>query len=352
MNILYVTDNLISSSVFKSQVDNICNAHSEFNEVKVLAFCKPKDLNYTNESRYELIKFMRLPLFSIEPVATFIATMFYRKELFDWADIIHCRGHGPMLMASKLLDKYSLDKKIIFDVRGAVVNEIREAKSNRVYQFISDKLKITEEQCFKRADSLFYVSDSMRVHFSSLYDIKCNNAIIPTIVNEKYFKPMPDMRDEIRCKEGFEGKFVYVYSGGKDYWQNLDLILKKFSQMIKLDSNIVLLLLVIDLEYLNKLIVELGICRDNIVIKSLEYEDVGKYLNASDAGLIIRSNSIVNLVASPTKINEYVACGLKIVDSLDEIGNLEYNANYLSENYMPLHSAIERQCEVYRNLIK
>jgi glycosyltransferase involved in cell wall biosynthesis len=50
------------------------------------------------------------------------------------------------------------------------------------------------------------------------------------------------------------------------------------------------------------------------VISSL-VEEVGKYLEASDLGLLLRENHVVNRVASPTKFAEYLLCGLPVVIS-------------------------------------
>lgn len=353
MNILYITDNLTSSSVFRSQVHNLCNAHSNHNNVKVMAFCKLNDLTVRIEdSQYELIRFIRPPVFSVPIIAKLVSLFFNSKCLFEWADIIHCRGHGPSLVSFYLQDKFGVYKPTIVDIRGAVVEEVKNANQSYMNHLLSQEILRTEEIIFKRASYFFFVSENMKNYFNDIYDLNSNYlSVFPTIVNENFFYTMPDVRDSLRGELKLNSKFVYVYSGGQAYWQNINEILSSFDEKAKDDKNIHLLMLVLDKAFVLNLLEQLNINIKNVTVLSLKYEDVGKYLNACDAGLIIRDDSIVNYVASPTKINEYIACGLKIVDDLAEIGNYSYTSRLWGENYMSLDDAVREQSHIYKSLV-
>uniref|UniRef100_UPI002630F3D7 hypothetical protein n=1 Tax=uncultured Campylobacter sp. TaxID=218934 RepID=UPI002630F3D7 len=87
---------------------------------------------------------------------------------------------------------------------------------------------------------------------------------------------------------------------------------------------------------------------DNFYIDSLPYDKVPLYLNAADFGVIIRNDDLINFVASPTKINEYLACGLKIINDLDQIG---VNQKFLNVEYRDIESIISEQDSIYSALL-
>ena len=55
--------------------------------------------------------------------------------------------------------------------------------------------------------------------------------------------------------------------------------------------------------------------RENVICKSLGFAEVPHYLNAADVAFLFRDNVVMNAVASPTKLAEYMACGLPIISS-------------------------------------
>ncbi|WP_299016334.1 glycosyltransferase [uncultured Photobacterium sp.] len=350
MKILYITDNLASSSVFRSQVHTICESHSQNHEVKLLAFCKPIDMGYKSNCGYELIKVRRPPLFSTSVVSHLQTLFFTNRKLFEWADVIHCRGHGPSLMAINILKKFGIKKPIISDVRGALVDEISESSDSYIHKFIATMIYKAERKIFSKADHFFFVSSNMKAHFLNKYSVDKECNVFPTVVNHSIFKSMPEARKAIRKELKIDDNFVYVYSGGASYWQNLDNILSAYKDAKLKHPSIFLLILTPEKEQVVKLVEEARIPKDDYTILSLNYEDVGKYLNAADAGLIIRSDSIVNHVASPTKVNEYISCGLKVVDDLNQFGNQSYTASNWVDNYMVLEQVLAEQSAVYQKL--
>ena len=62
----------------------------------------------------------------------------------------------------------------------------------------------------------------------------------------------------------------------------------------------------------------------NIINKFVPYSEVPGYLSAGDISFIWRDKSIVNKVASPVKVSEYISCGLPIIHNgtVDMIANL------------------------------
>ena len=48
-------------------------------------------------------------------------------------------------------------------------------------------------------------------------------------------------------------------------------------------------------------------------IVSCPHSEVMRYMSAADAGIIMRNDIVVNNVASPIKIGEYLGCGLPVI---------------------------------------
>lgn len=348
MKILYISDSYLSSSVFMSQVHTICNEHSENNEVKLLALCSFRDIKreVPNDSRYELLKVLKFPKAFFSTINFLNSLFFFHKEILDWADIIHCRGQVGTAFAINILKKYKIKKTIIADIRGAMVEELRESKSFVSFIFVQ-QAEILERFVFANANFFFFVSSNMQHYYQKQYPF-IQSRVFPTIVNEKYFYKSDKWRQKIRSYLNIgSDQFVYIYVGGVDSWQNLDEIILKFSTLNK--QSYYLIVLTNNMEYIKGICQKNNISFENIYLNTVDYKEVGTYLNASDAGIIIRKNNLINYVACPTKINEYLSCGLKVVDTLTGIGNQQdYNCTY---RYTSLCEIINQQQSIYETLI-
>lgn len=348
MNILYISDSYLDLSVFMSQVHSICNYHSKLNNVKLLSLCSHKDikLDKPKDAKYELIKLYRYPKMFIPFVNKFRAFTISSKikNEFEWADVIHCRGHVGSVFAINILKKFKLHRPIISDIRGAIVEEI-ESKQSLLAKFLSNEAKKLEEMVFKNIDYFFFVSNNMQTYYKEKYKFKQNSSVFPTIVNEDYFYKSDTLKKEYREKLNIKNRQAYIYVGGVDYWQNLDKILLKFNDInLMKPSDFFFIVLTNNPSWVYEFCKLNDINTENFYINSVSYSEVGKYLNASDFGVIIREENIINYVASPTKINEYLACDLKIIDNLDQIG---VNNKFLEREYKPINKIVKEQNEIF-----
>ena len=66
-------------------------------------------------------------------------------------------------------------------------------------------------------------------------------------------------------------------------------------------------------EKIKNMLVAAGIYSDRIILKGFPQKEVGEALTACDAGILIRKPTIVNAVANPVKIAEYLGSGLPII---------------------------------------
>ena len=62
-------------------------------------------------------------------------------------------------------------------------------------------------------------------------------------------------------------------------------------------------------------ILDAGVEQSTTTVMSVTSDEVPQILAASDLGLLLRENSIVNAVASPVKFGEYMAAGIPLLIS-------------------------------------
>lgn len=354
-NIIYISDYYTRLSVFESQVHTLCNLHSKHNKVTLIAMCNSTELQNENllKSDYKIRKIKKIPYNFIHllNLINVFATVKGVSDDFSNTKIIHCRGHVSSLYAIYIKKLFFKNIKIIADIRGAIVDEIANRKGLKTF-FLKYLAKHTENIIFKNADYFFMMSNNMKEYYISEYNIDTNLiSIFPTIVDERYFFIDKEARKNKRNELNFNSEnTVLVYSGNTEYWQNVDKIIMTFKKMYLKNDKLRLLILTKDLDWV-KVFIQNNLSNDNgIVYLSINYKEVGKYLNCADFGLIIRDNTITNYVASPTKINEYLACGLKIIDNLKDMNDLSESQTIYE--YKKISNIINEQQLIYESLLK
>ncbi len=356
LKLLYISDAFVSLSVFQSQVHTLCNFHSDFCEVSVISMCNHREIaaSYPENIKYTPIKTYKFPKSFIPAMGKLNAVLALLKkqitDSFKQSDVIHCRGHIGAYFGISVLKMLGIHKPLIADIRGEICEEFR-LKGGIKGKFFWQQSKRLERFVFKYSDFFFFVSDEMRKYYVQQYDISAERCtVFPTIVNDNLFKKDEQVRQAVRKELKIEDKYVYIYVGGVDVWQNVDKIIKKFAEVSTLKEKLHLLLILTNPAPIRKYIEQHNISMENITILSVPYDDVAKYLNAADAGIIIRDwDNIINKVASPTKINEYLACGLKIIDRLEGIGDFTFKTKR-KYHYIPVCEVVEKQQDIYRKL--
>jgi glycosyltransferase involved in cell wall biosynthesis len=201
--------------------------------------------------------------------------------------------------------------RMIFDVQGALAEEVamRRSKWSMRYWYI----RWLETREIKLADRLGCVSFSMRDFIYGLAGRK-DAVVIPSCFDEKKFFFDGDARRVIRTEfEWQDYNKVIAYSGGLSVWQRIKDIINLFEEVHQLDANFRFLLITPQPDQLTEWLMQSKLCPDCFQIVSCAQTDVRRYLSAADAGIIMRHNTVVNNVASPIKVGEYLACGLPLL---------------------------------------
>lgn len=208
--------------------------------------------------------------------------------------------------------------KRIVDVHGACPEEYvyatQDAKS-----WYKKELEKLELSAIKYAHCIICQSDEQKRLLQEKYKASPSKIVVYRCgVDLDRFPLDAKTRMQIREELGIGSTTcLFVYSGGLHKWQKVEDSLRFFLQYHKINSDSKFLILTKDMEILNSLLEtqEFSPIREDLIIRTLPFDEVAKYLNASDIAFLLRDNVVMNAVASPTKLAEYMACGLPVIST-------------------------------------
>lgn len=215
----------------------------------------------------------------------------------------------------KSLRNYFFKKtQLVLDLHGAAPEEYLYLHGTS-----SCVLENSEAYSVSIADKIICQSDKMKCHLVEKYGYKLDDiCVFRCGVDINVFGINDSARLAIRKSLNIaDNDIVFVYAGGMHKWQNVGKALKYYLDFNSKYANSKMLVLTNDIEGLNQIIDEErldGIC-SSLLVKSLPYSEVASYLNAADVSFLIRDNVVMNAVASPTKLAEYMACGLPVIST-------------------------------------
>lgn len=222
------------------------------------------------------------------------------NSLFSDAGCIYIHSlYSAMKFPLELLQKFS--SKIIIDAHGCVVEEMEFGE--QVEEKIA-KAKLYEKTLFPKLKALVCVSQKMIEFYKQKYNMENVQLIkLPIFTLHKQKQYTPKNRK-------------IVYSGGTNKWQNVDEMIEVIK---KLPEDFEIKVISPDTNYFNE---RLGNLK-NVNIMAVEPEKVQQEYEDCEYGFILRDNIIVNHVACPTKLIEYIAANLLPVVSCPAIGDFE-----------------------------
>lgn len=333
-NLFYFCDGI--GSVFESQVITLLNALDNRNVFsKVYLF-----LGISNEEQkniylkiktsfgIEIIPYKSYPNY---PVFNYLNRKSINNALslqsIDLNEVIfHTRGELTAWHLSSILEsRYHMH--IVPDIRGTSIEEIEEFYDmNKIQKFIKTYNNRMALQNLNKFSKISVVSGSLKEYLIKNYNNNTEKIFITPSLAGKGFSFSKLQREKIRNELNLiETDILIVFStGGTANWQNNDVLL---------------MLAEIGVMVLN--LSKREILHKNIINKFVSYEEMPSYLNASDAAIIWREESIVNKVASPVKFSEYVCCGLPVISnySVDMITEfiIKYNCGSLINTFNDLN---------------
>ncbi len=205
----------------------------------------------------------------------------------------------------------------VWDVHGSVPEEYQMNESF----YGADLANAVEEKLYKKSDVIICVNEAMKNHLQKKYGKNRANFVVLPIFNVN----LSERGDEAGCRDS--EKPVFVYSGGLQKWQNIGLM----QDVIEKTSD----------RYQYKIFVpdtdafktmwgsRKGI--NQIVLESKRPNELAEEYKKCHYGFVLRDDIVVNNVACPTKIIEYLQYGIVPVLKTDKIGDFAaLGMNYIT----------------------
>lgn len=284
-----------------TELESIKNAYSFDN--LLIKYCLPKG------------GFIKLNIHTYKLKAVFL--QYLKKKNFD---IIYFRNCFDFLFFSPVCRQLGI--KTIYDSRSLLFSEVMErnrSKGRLLSSTLSRAIKYAEKFAIQRCDYLFTVSLSMHDWIFTNFG-RASDSTIPCTCDTNLFRKNVSKRKEIRDRLGLEGTNVMVYCGGAGEWQRLSDIMTLFSALYHQHNTARLLLITNAQTFVIQKMSEIGLSTEQVKLVSCSHEDVPAFLSAGDVGIVLRHDCLLNRVASPIKIGEYLSCSLPVICS-DYIGD-------------------------------
>lgn len=202
----------------------------------------------------------------------------------------------------------------VLDLHGVVPEELKMQKKKIHYILFT----IVESFIFYKVSVCVAVTKKMVTHFEKKYPkSKCQYIVYCILPNHlKEEDGVSENESKIKSE-----KIEIIYSGNAQVWQNVDLMLQYIKQNIS--ENINYTILTGDIDEFKEKIKKFNLKLDDVLLKSVKPEELKEYYKKSNYGFILRDDIIVNKVACPTKMVEYLHYGITPIVLSDEIGDFK-----------------------------
>lgn len=215
------------------------------------------------------------------------------------------------------LNLFSGNVRHLLDVHGAVVDEsiLLGNETDAVWRERAEALY------FSDIEGAVVVTEAMRRHFMDKYDCAAAS-----------FFSIPFLSEETAC-DGREfaeksDPLAVAYAGGCQAWQNIPLMQQAVKQQIALADYY---MFVSEPDAFFKSWGDQQV-PENVVVKTAGPEEIRTVYRKAHYGFILRDDSVVNRVACPAKIMEYMQFGIVPIMKFAEIGDFKT----LGLQYLPV----------------
>lgn len=232
-------------------------------------------------------------------------------------------GRGIFATALALrMRRRQLVEKVCFDARAAYGAEWREFRVVDDDRLIAECASL-EREVVAMADVRMSVSNALVDHWRAEMDYSDTaHVVIPCTLGHDLQRKADIRAFPLRHELGWnEEDIVLVYSGSTVGWQSLDLLTGRLMSAMRAEARMKVLFLSPADEHIQRLLDHFP---GRVAQKWVPHERILDVLAACDIGLLVRSRSITNQVASPTKFAEYLSAGLHVLisDGLGDLGPL------------------------------
>jgi glycosyltransferase involved in cell wall biosynthesis len=249
-------------------------------------------------------------------------------------DVLHARSYVAALMGR--LARPFTRSRLIFDIRGLMADEYVDAGSWPAQGLLYRLTKAAERWLVRSADGFVVLTHKAReLLFPSANGASENEtgesevegrpvAVIPCCVDLKQFRMANAAgREAVRHRLGAEGRRVVVYVGSLGGWYLTGATLDLLEQARRQDpATFALILTQRETEQAVSQLRARGFTSADFHVTSAAPSEVPDYLAAADIALSLIKPCYSKQASSPTKIAEYLACGVPVISTAG-IGDLD-----------------------------
>ena len=328
MRVLYFSYNGLAEPLGVSQVLPYIRGLAERgHEYTVVSFEKPASapcLSRTDVrallpegTRWRPLAYHKRP--TLPATAFDVASGFLAGSLAGPVDLVHARGTvaAPMAAAVSALR----GAPWVFDVRGLLAQEYVDAGHWRRGSLRDRLTRTLERRLLRRAQGIVCLTRRFAAALVPTLPSHRPHAVIPCAVDLERFAPDAGSRAEVRRQMRLADEPLMVYSGSLGSWYLPKAMLDFFVCTRSALPGLRFLVLTPQPRIAEEEVARRGLGRE-VLVRSVSPEEVPSHLNAADFGISFIEPAPSKIASSPTKIGEYLACGLPVVANAG-VGDVE-----------------------------
>jgi len=238
-------------------------------------------------------------------------------------DVLHGRVHLPTLMGA-IARKLSRRKpKLLFDIRGFFPEEYTDAGVWPENGWLYRSAKRVERWLLRESDGFVVLTEKAReILFPESKEKGFDEGgrpveVIPCCVDiEKFRAANDESRAEIDLELKIGARKVIAYVGSFGGWYLTDEMLDLFTAARESDPQVFTLILTQrDKETIGQALLSRGFTDEDFYVDSVAPGEIPRYLSAADVAVSFIKACYSKLSSSPTKIAEYLACGVPVISN-------------------------------------
>ncbi len=230
--------------------------------------------------------------------------------------LYHCRSY-PATSAAIALKHIVPDTSVIFDPRSDFPEENVTSGSWSLNSKNFLYWKSAEKRFLINANAVALIGPTYLEHYMNNVS-SFSYFYVPNNVDFSFFKRNSSTRVIVRKELAIdEDEKVYVYLGGmsRSGWHRPDFYVEFYDQLERMGIRFKILFIVP--KFVLNIVKKAFDKRAKIIVVSIDFSDVGKYLSAADYGVMFLHKS---KIAVGTKIGEYLSASLPIIVNNNCIG--------------------------------
>ena len=247
-------------------------------------------------------------------------------------NLIHARSFIPGNIGLRLAKK--TNTKLLYDMRGFWADE-KKAKGTIKSGWLFRRALAMESRLFHHADALVSLTEAGKQKLIG-DGVKTRIHIIPCCADTDLFRPA-DQPSKTTAESSL--RLISVGSLGAGYLPSA--VFGLFKAASEVDPNASLQLLTrSDQSAIQKVAEEVGCDWNQVKVDSAKPDQVVDYLNQANVGLCMIGPSSAKLASSPTKLAEYLACGLPVIANANMIGDVgeilrQHRVGVIADDFSP-----------------